>query len=91
MEMQTKIGVTQMTTVKRIKGKVTGIHPTRKDDNDNPTGGYIWIKGEDEVAYFGHVTQIAPGVDLLDLRQNQECTFTPSVGGRGPAAMEINF
>ena len=78
-------------TTERIRGVVTGIHPPKKTD-EGMKGGYIWIVGEDNVDYFGHITQIEPGVDIFDLRLDQECTFTPAAGSEGkPAAERIKF
>lgn len=75
----------------QLKGVVTGIFPPKKDDQGDPVkGGYIWIRGEDNVAYFGHITEIRD-VDIYDIRIDDECRFLPDSTSKGPAAKRIQF
>jgi hypothetical protein len=75
----------------RIHGRITGIHPPKRNSDGDMKGGYIWVQGDDGVAYFGHITQFKPGVNILDLRIDQECSFLPSRRFQGPAAELLEF
>lgn len=57
----------------------------------HPSAGYIWIAGDDEVDYFGHISQIQVGVEIRQLRIGQKCTFVATHPPRGPAAELIEF
>lgn len=76
----------------RAKGRVTGIHPVVKDpDSGKPVaGGFIWIMGDNGVAYFGHVTQILKK-KIEDLEIGDPCTFDGVDMDKGPAALLIEF
>jgi cold shock CspA family protein len=56
-----------------------------------PNDGFIFITGDDGTDYFGHVSQIQAGIQIIELRAGQRCSFVPTQKVRGPAAEFIEF
>jgi len=58
-----------------------------------PSGGFLWISGEDGIDYFGHQSNVVNGVQIFRMWVGQSVTFIPRKGSRGPYAkfIEINI
>jgi CspA family cold shock protein len=52
-----------------------------------PDKGFGFIKGEDNREYFFHRSAVQEGFENLD--QNQQVTFRPGQGPKGPRAEDV--
>jgi cold shock CspA family protein len=75
----------------RMRGSIVGIHPPKKNADGEVKGGFIWVKGDNDQSYFGHITQLAPEIDIYDLRIGQQVTFVPGERRQGPTAELIRI
>ena len=72
-----------MSNSTRIEGKVTRTFPDR---------GYVWIRGDDGVDYFGHASRLRD--DIFNAWVGRPCSFVPNTNGpdnKGPFATDIEL
>jgi cold shock CspA family protein len=66
----------------RVAGQVTKTFPNR---------GFFWIRGDNGVDYYSHISQLQAGYQIIDLRAGMRCSFVPAQETLGPTAEFIQI